>query len=114
MPEPDYIIKRGDFGSSIAATLLDENDQPANLTGSSVSFRMVPIAVGGTLVVSSAATIVGVATLGNVSYEWAQGDTDDAEGFYLGEWQVTYAGGDPQTFPNGDYTVIQVVPDLPL
>ena len=112
MPEPDHIVKRGDKGTQITATLEDEDGAPANLTGAAVSFRMAPLA-GGSLIVSAAATIVGVATLGNVAYTWGTADTDEA-GFYAAEWQVTYGGGNIQTHPNGGYTVIQIPPDLPL
>ena len=122
MPQPDFQIKVGDNASSIFATLEDAAGTPVDIEAATVKFRMAPIS-GGAAVLEAAATNAqnGSGTsdhsVGNVSYAWVPGtagtlgDTDTA-GFYLGEWEVTYASGTVETFPNGGYVLIEVTEAL--
>ena len=48
---------------------------------------------------------------GIVSYSWGATDTDTA-GLYMAEWEVTFAGGIPMTFPRNGHLDVNVEPDL--
>lgn len=91
----DFDIGKGDLLPVIEGTLL-EDGSPVNLTGATVLFRMVN--ASGVVKVAAAATVVGVLT-GDVEYGWAGTDTDTA-GTYQAEWEVTFTGVKPLTFPN--------------
>jgi hypothetical protein len=52
-----------------------------------------------------------VANKGKVSYTWVGTDTDTA-GVYEAEWQATFAGSKPMTFPNDGHMVIRITDDL--
>lgn len=105
MPEPSYIIRQGDHGVTIDDTLTDEDGVVANLTGATVVFNIAPIGGGSA---SSLSPVTSGGTTGTVSYEFGTADTDTA-GTYKAEWEVTYGGGEVQTFPNGSYIVVRVV-----
>jgi hypothetical protein len=55
----------------------------------------------------SAAATVNNAAGGDVQYDWIVGDTD-TPGAYIGEFEVTFGSGKPETFPNRDDQKIQV------
>jgi hypothetical protein len=110
MPEPDFFLTQNDTSSAIARTLEDENGVAIDLTGATVKFLLRPIN-GTTNKINAAATIVGAATLGNVSYAWTGTDTSTA-GLFVGQWQVTYSNGKVQTFPNGAFDLVLISPDL--
>ena len=104
-----YYAKRGDVGSSVLEQLLDADGDGVNLTGADVRFLMsVPEADEPT--VADDAEIVTAAT-GHVKYTWVDGDLDDA-GYYLAEWEVTYAAGAVETFPADGYISVVVREDL--
>ncbi len=115
MPSPDFTIKTGDSKSSIYATLENSGGTPIDIQGATIQFKMAPIG-GGAAIVSGTATNaqVGAGTLdgsrGDVVFDWPS--PLGTAGFYLGEWQVIYAAGGTQTFPNGDYVLVNVVQDL--
>ena len=48
---------------------------------------------------------------GIVSYSRGATDTDTA-GLYMAEWEVTFAGGIPMTFPGNGHLYVNVEPDL--
>lgn len=99
MPAPDYYIKVGDTGLDLQGVVRDENGAPKDITAATVRFHMRPLA-GGTVKVNAVATnSQGALGTGAVTYSWAPVDIDTA-GLFLGEWQITYASGDVQTFPN--------------
>lgn len=104
----DLTLKQHDRLPSVAVTLTDLADAPADLTSSTVKFVMG--VAGGTPKVTAAATIVAP-TLGTVRYDWIAGDTD-TPGTYSAEWQVTYANGKAQTFPSDGYNTIAIIADL--
>lgn len=106
----DHYMKKGDTQPTLDRILEDVNGVPVNLTGSTVMFVMTRVGAT-TAKVNAEADIVGDATDGEVSYPWAAGDTD-TEGEYDGEFQVTFAGGEVQTFPNDSYLRVKVVRDL--
>jgi hypothetical protein len=106
---PDYFsIKRGDTSPSIRATLKDAAGQPIPLTGASVRFHMRAKGAAD-VTVDAAAAIVDPD--GEVRYDWEPGDTASA-GWHEAEWEVTYADGAVETFPNRGSTPILIDPDL--
>lgn len=97
-----FHIKRNDTSPSIEAVLSDSNG-PVNLTGATVNFYMANL-------VSGAATITDAAA-GEVRYDWQAGDTTKL-GYHLAEWEVVYADGKKETFPNDGYSTIKITADL--
>lgn len=111
MPSPDFVIGQRDSAATLESQLLDADQNPVNINGASVALRVAPI--GGTaLVVNGTATIVN-GTIGEVAYTMSTLQTAD-DGFYLGQWEVTYAGGQIQTFPEPGFMLIQVERQLGL
>jgi hypothetical protein len=53
----------------------------------------------------------GEASTGWVRYEWGDGDLDVA-GAYEGEWEVTFANSEIETFPNDSYVQILLKADI--
>ena len=114
MPEPDFSIKRGDTASPIYATLEDSTGAAVDISSASIIFRLGPVG-GGTLVVDDFANNDQVddgsdGSLGQVSYQWDTALTEP--GLFVAEWEVTYASGSVETFPNGGYNLVLVTPDL--
>lgn len=115
MPEPDFFIKRGDTSSSILSTLENSGGTAVDIQSATIRFMLAPLA-GGTLAVDAAAVNaqVGAGTVdgsrGNVIFNW--GTHAGTAGWYLGEWEVTYAGGSVQTFPNSGYLSVYIREDL--
>lgn len=112
----DFNIKRGDTSPAISSELQDNDGQVVDLTGAEVRFLMKER--GGTaLTVDGTADIGSPATAGVVSYTWVApigetpGDTDVA-GEYDAEWEVTFADGTVQTFPNSRHLEVLIKRDL--
>ena len=105
---PDFYWKQGDTAPAIAEQLFDGTGAPVPLTGASVKFMMQ--APGSTVKVNAAATITDAA-LGKVSYTPIATDTDTI-GDYLVEWQVTFSGGQFETFPNSGHQKVRVTDDI--
>jgi BppU N-terminal domain len=106
---PDFTIKAHDRLPAIAATLVDAEQVPVNLTGATITFIMAD-ATSRIVKTASAAVLVNPEQ-GQVRYDWASIDTATA-GDYVAEWQVTYAGGKQQTFPSNSYNTVTIVADL--
>ena len=117
-----FLIKQHDTQPSLAATLSDDSGPIVIPGGATVSFVMRRADDGcgcscddeGNVVrppvkVSRAATIVNGA-LGQVRYDWAAGDTDEA-GNFSGEFKVSIAGA-ITTYPSSQYIPITVTQDL--
>lgn len=117
MPAPDFAIKTGDTASSLASTLENSGGTAVDLQGATITFKMRSIA-GGTLSLAAAATNsqngTGVdGTKGHVVYNWATSGADTATaGLYVGEWEVRFASGAIQTYPNDSYLLIGITDDL--
>lgn len=104
-----FNIKQNDTGPAMLATLQDASGAAVNLTGASVRFHMRSVS-GGNPAVDAAATVVTAAS-GIVRYNWAPEDTDSV-GTYQAEFEVTYADGSIETFPNDGYIAVQIVDDI--
>lgn len=105
----DFFIKQNDTSPALAVTLQDDDGNAIDLTGASVDFHMSPLD-DSTLMVDSAATIAD-ASAGEVKYEWSSGDTDTVQR-YEAEFEVTYADGTIETFPNSENIIIRVEEEL--
>jgi hypothetical protein len=111
----DFVIKTGDTAPFLRQTLLDFEDNPVDIQAADVIFRMRHFqgeTVALTGVPSNDQNGNGLdGSLGYVSYEWGDGDLDEA-GPYHGEWEVTFASGEIETFPNDSYIEILILADI--
>lgn len=89
---------------------LTANGSPVNLTGAVVRFHMRPKVAGVGSVVDALATIED-ALAGRVSYPWAPADVN-VPGIHRAEFEVTFADGTVETFPNSDWIDIEILADL--
>lgn len=117
MPEPDFTIKRGDTASRIQATVENAGGTAVSIQNANILLKLAPIA-GGTLTLSAAAVIDQVGdgsgtagAMGQLHYSWGTADTA-AAGLYCGEWEVTFASGAIQTFPNADPFLVAITEDI--
>lgn len=100
-----FTIKRGDTSPSLVYTL-----SPAvGLVGAGVVFNMRP--VSGTTVISRAAANIDDATVGVVSFDFTSTHTA-VSGTYQAEFEITFADGSVETYPNDDYLIVSITPDL--
>lgn len=77
---------------------------PTNLIGATLKFLMK----GDTVTISQTAVIMPDGT-----FSYAPVATDVATaGDYKQEWEVTFPGNKPLTFPNGSYNIVKILPDL--
>jgi hypothetical protein len=102
-------VKQNDRRPAAAATLKHGTTIVPLTLASSVTFKMKPIN-DSEMKVNAAAVIVDAAA-GEVEYRWAVGDTDTA-GEFLGEWEVIWSDGTPETFPTIDFDRVIIHPDL--
>ena len=112
MPEETFYIKQNDTASFITRDLKDAFGAPVNVTGASVVFSM-RVKPAGTMKITRETGVIVNAGIGRVRYEWASdgSDTDTADE-YEGEFQVTYANGKIQTFPNDGHIPIVITDDV--
>jgi len=113
MPDPDFLIKQGDGASRLEATVENSGGTAVSVENATVILRIAPIS-GGTLTVAGTAIIDqvgngtgGTGAMGQIHYNWGANDTA-VPGLYCGEWQVRFASGTVQTFPNADPFLVQV------
>ena len=104
-----FYIKQNDTRPIMSATLIDGNGSTVNLDGATVAFKMR--AVGGSTAKVDASASIAEATKGKVTYTFTASDTNTV-GEYEGEFEVTFAGGGIQTYPNNKYIEIEVVDDI--
>ena len=107
-----FFIKRNDTADDLQATLKDAANSAVALTGATVKFTMKKPGAAAAKVSKAAAALVDAAN-GVVKYAWQAGDTDEA-GEFSAEFEVTYAGGAVQTFPNSKETrlIVRIREDL--
>lgn len=105
-----FYIKQNDTAPALQVTLTRPDGTAANVTGATVDFHMrLPGAT--TSKVDAAGELVTPAS-GIVKYVWAAGDTD-TPGLYHAEFQITYADGSIETFPNGGPKLrVNITPEL--
>lgn len=114
MTHPEFYVKQGDTSPAIESRLEDDEGDPVDISGyTAVSFHMKPKDADTVKVNdddSGNVTVVDPAN-GLVKYEWQSGDTDTS-GRFEAEWQVTYADGTEETFPNTRNISVRVVPEI--
>jgi|AntDeeMinimDraft_5_1070356.scaffolds.fasta_scaffold02199_11 hypothetical protein len=96
----EFYIKAGDTLPNIRGELLDDDGNPADVSGSTITFNLEK-RNGANVLTESASTVNGGQD-GVVEYDWTPGDTD-TPGAYRAEFVVDYGNGDKETFPNRDY-----------
>ena len=112
MPEETFYIKENDTASFITRDLKDAFGAPVNVTGASVVFSMRVKPAGTVKVDAQGCTIVTAGT-GRVRYEWASdGSATNTADEYEGEFQVSYANGRVQTFPNDGHIPVVITDDI--
>ena len=108
-----YWNKRGDTAPPVTDTLEDGSGAAVDLTGATVKFHAVDrLAVA--VVASGTVTMIGggpLDTTGGVQYQQIAADVDVAQDLLV-EWQVTFADGRVETWPNDDQAVWRITPDL--
>lgn len=102
-----FNLKRGDTSPSLDYALIPAS---VDLTGATVRFSMKNRA-GAVVIDSAVATVVTATVTPTVRYPWAPADTAVA-GFYRAEFEVTYAGGQIETFPNHGFIGVLIDPDI--
>ena len=110
MPEETFYIKQNDTASFLTRDLKDAFGAPVNVTGATVVFSM-RVKPAGTGKVDAQTAVVVAAGTGRVRYEWTAANTNTADE-YEGEFQVTYANGKIQSFPNDGHIPIVITDDI--
>tara|TARA_R110000737_G_scaffold3850_1_gene12776 strand:- start:746 stop:1066 length:321 start_codon:yes stop_codon:yes gene_type:complete len=91
-----FNIKQNDTSPSLQATLKDALLVPVDITSATVKFHMKSL--DGVVKIDETMTITD-ASGGVVKYDWQTGDTSTVGTYYV-EFEVTYADGAVETFPN--------------
>lgn len=101
----DFWIKQGNTERPFRVQLTDSQDDPVDVTGAAITFKMKRFGEDG-IVVSGSVDIVD-APEGIVEYDWQEGDTDEP-GKFAAEWDVDYEVDGVETFPNGGINVVRI------
>lgn len=104
-----FSVKQGDTAPSLLVGLEHDSDMPIDLTGATVEFHMRNRDTG-VVKVDAAAAVESVDDV-EVRYDWQTGDTD-TPGWFEFEFEVTYATGQQETFPNTGNDLLQVKPQI--
>lgn len=104
-----FYIKKNDTSPALRATLKDGLGSAVDLTGTVVRFHMREIGAL-TAKVDSLASLIDPGN-GVVEYSWSAGDTDTL-GSFEGEFEVIYAGGEVESFPNNRHIEIEITDDI--
>lgn len=106
-----YTIKQGDTAPALEATLLNENNDPAELDlANEVTFQLRGENISITDDTTGNVSILSEDN-GDVQYVWEDGQTDVA-GFYQAEFIVEYTNGRVQSFPNDDFINVRIEEDI--
>ncbi len=110
---PQYVTRTvGDTLESLRAIIrVGEGGEPYDLTGCTVTFRMVDVSTGTVVIDDESAVVEQVegdaTTTGMVRYDWADADVDTAGRFY-GAFTITN-GGKTLTLPTGKKLIITLM-----
>tara|TARA_Y100000310_G_C20335772_1_gene647421 strand:- start:111 stop:446 length:336 start_codon:yes stop_codon:yes gene_type:complete len=110
MAAPTFYIKQNDTRPELDVFLRDDKDRTINVTGATVKFNMRNASDNVVKVDNGSVTTVS-STAGRVKYSFSTSDTDTA-GNFDGEFQVTFVGGQVETFPNDGYVKVIITDDV--
>ena len=110
MATPTFYIKQNDTRPELDVFLRDDKDRTINVTGATVKFNMRN-ASDNTIKVNAGSVTTVSSTSGRVKYSFSTADTDTA-GNFDGEFQVTFVGGQVETFPNDGYIKVIITDDV--
>ena len=110
MATPTFYIKQNDTRPELDVFLRDDKDRTINVTGATVKFNMRN-ASDNTIKVNAGSVTTVTSTGGRVKYSFSSADTDTA-GNFDGEFQVTFVGGQVETFPNDGYIKVIITDDV--
>ena len=97
-----FYIKQNDTKPSLSANLAQDGSV-VDLEGATVKFHMGSV-------VDAAAVVTGAAT-GAVRYDFVAADTVTI-GSYAAEFEVTFSDESTETFPNNDYLIVVILPEV--
>ena len=113
MAEALKLVKQGDTTPFLSATLKDVNLDPVDLTDATIRLLLHDAFTWLEALAEDAVNDqVGDGSdgsKGQVHYEWQAGETDTA-GLYRGEFEVTYYDQTIESFPNGSYIFVEILP----
>jgi len=104
-----FFIKQNDTSPALQATLKDGLGAVVDLTGASIRFHMRK--TGDTTAKVDATAVIENADNGLVYYSWVAADTDTI-GSYEAEFEVTFTGGEIETFPNNRFIDVEITDDI--
>lgn len=104
-----FFIKQNDTSPALQVTLKDANGSAIDLSASTVRFHMREI--GATTAKVDASATVADADNGIVYYSWSAADTDTM-GSFEAEFEVTFAGGEVESFPNNRFIQVEITDDI--
>ena len=104
-----FIIKENDTSPDIMAVLKSPEGEVIDLSGAQVKTYMSDYS-GEEIIINADAQIID-ALEGKVVYSWTEGDTQKP-GRYKLEFEVTFADGKVQTYPNQGYIEIEITEDI--
>jgi hypothetical protein len=99
-----FTIKSGDTSPSLVYTL----SPPVNLVGASAVFNAVQVHSGVKINRAPAEIIDASGVLGFVF----TAEQTASPGIYRAEFEVTLSDGSVETYPNANYLLLNIVPDL--
>lgn len=100
-------LKRNDTHTPITATFRNTDGSLVDLTDCRVNFIMI---ISRTQQINRSVNYID-AENGRVIFSFAQGESTTI-GKFKAEFEVVYPDGTAETFPNSDYLVVQILPDL--
>lgn len=103
-----FYMKQNDTSPAIKIECADGDDAVIPVTGASVDFFMR--GSNGTVKVNGTGSVTDGPN-GIIQYDWSAGDTDTV-GIFEAEFQVTFAGGEIETFPNKGYISVVIGDDI--
>ena len=106
MAARQFKIRQGDTKDDLEVTLRDAVEDAVDVTGATVKFSMWGARDHRIKIKEGSVTLVTPSS-GIVKYVWQDGDTNQ-DGDFEGEFEVTYSGGDIQTFPNTRSNVLTI------
>lgn len=113
----EFFIKQHDTAPSLQITCEDSGGNAIDIAGATVKFFMKTndlsafVVNGATAVNEQTGSGPTAVNKGVVQYNWVPADTANT-GEFQAEFEVTFGGGQLETFPNTYNILVHIVPDL--